>query len=148
MFAILKASSKAILNGLQMIGDSRSAGSVLSSAEFIASPSLVMLLLWMGFNVSKHITLSKQSSNPSMLRTLATWASSAFEKICNRETISIKERTLMTLQLTFSQIVGNNIQLYGWVCYAKDSSEQGPVSDSDTVISHEQDCEIGKIKFS
>lgn len=98
MFAILKASSKAILNGLQMIGDSRSAESFLSSAEFIVSPSSVMLLLWVGFNVSKHITLSKQSSNPSLLRTLATWASSAFEKICNKETIYIfKGRTLMTL---------------------------------------------------
>lgn len=43
--------------------------------------SCTMLLL-VGFKVSKHMISSKQSSNPSLLRTFATWASFAFENIC------------------------------------------------------------------
>ena len=34
-----------------------------------------------GFRVSKHIIPSKQSSNPSLLSTLAAWTLSAFVKI-------------------------------------------------------------------
>lgn len=37
-----------------------------------------------GLSVSKHITPSKQSSSPNLLRTFATWALSALVKICNQ----------------------------------------------------------------
>lgn len=94
MLANLKACSNASSNGLQSIG-------VLGSIEPISDwhglskfslpnwtsflSSNLQLVLSLGLRVSKHIILSKQSSNPSFLRVFDTWALSAFEKICKQK---------------------------------------------------------------
>lgn len=52
------------------------------STNAMSSSSSETLFLWVGFRVSKHIIPSKQSSNPSLLRTLTAWTLSAFVKIC------------------------------------------------------------------
>ena len=98
--AILKASSNAFSNGLQMTGDLGSGESalvsesipLLTSGTFNSSDSWPseILLLWVGFNDSKQTILSKQSSIPSILSTVATWASFAFENICHRHRNFVK----------------------------------------------------------
>ncbi len=54
---------------------------VLNPTNSMSSSSSETVLLWVGFRVSKQIIPSKQSSNPSLLSTLAAWTLSAFVKI-------------------------------------------------------------------
>jgi len=77
MLAILKTCSNASSKGLQttgVFGSTRSAsGQVVYSSmskTSLSSPSTGSFpLLAASFKVSKHMILSKQSSNPSLLRT-------------------------------------------------------------------------------
>jgi len=62
-------------SALEMVLGLVSPNSVSSSSIGTTFPLLVE------FRVSKHIIPSKQSSNPSLLSTLAAWALSAFVKI-------------------------------------------------------------------
>lgn len=87
ILAISKACSNAFSNGLHTIGVLRRAESWLvplrnsvlvfwSSSESEGLP----VSLSPGLSVSKHIIISKQSSNPSLARALATCTLSPFEK--------------------------------------------------------------------
>lgn len=90
ILAILKACSNADCKGLQVTGVLGGSEQPLDWVSWsvlkipFESSSLETLLLLEGFNVSKQITASKQSSNPSLLRTLAMCALSALEKIYKR----------------------------------------------------------------
>ena len=109
MSAILKTSSNDSSNGLQItsvLGSTElSLGWLiysfvlemvfsLVSPNFVSSSSRGAFTLLVGFRVSKHIIPSKQSSNPSLLRALAVWALSAFEKIYTRRPYIIMRRKL------------------------------------------------------
>lgn len=115
------------------------------------SPPLLLscaLPLLVGFTVSKHTISSKQSSNPSLLRTFATWASFAFENICfnhNRYT----HYTNIIIQSVYDHEGSCLLQCYRSMCnlqlseqasYAKDSSEHGHALKVHKVISHVQNC--------
>lgn len=108
MFAIWIAASMAFKEGLQRIWDVGWHGHFSVDSVGLVSASLAVKKArsssWMewllsetavasaflsssldsmgGLSVSKHMTPSKQSSKPSLLRTWATWALSALVKIC------------------------------------------------------------------
>lgn len=85
--AILSADSNACGDGLQRTGVTGSGGGVSSISLFVevlesdSEPSSEEVSKLEELRLSKHMMLSKQPSKPSLLRTLATWTSSAFEKI-------------------------------------------------------------------
>ena len=86
MFAILRAWTMASSHGLQRIGD---LGSSILASGWDKYPRMSKISVSSedgefsgGFNVSKHMIPSKQSSNPSLLRTLAAWILSPFVNIC------------------------------------------------------------------
>lgn len=72
---------------LEMVLGLVSPNSVSSSSVGTTFPSLLL-----EFRVSKHIIPSKQSSNPSLLSTLAAWALSAFVKIYTERPYIIMRR--------------------------------------------------------
>lgn len=80
MFAILMAVSMASKDGLQSILPSQLALSVFDTLSL-----RVVVTFSVGFSVSKHMMPSKQFSRPSLLRTLAAWALSAFVKIWEKD---------------------------------------------------------------
>ena len=99
ILAILKTSSNDSSNGLQITGVLGSTELSLGSLIYSFVPEIILDLgtpnsvsssstgtfsLLVGFRVSKHIILSKQSSNPSLLSTLAVWALSEFVKTWTR----------------------------------------------------------------
>lgn len=109
MLAIIKARSMATSEGLQTIGvfgntdpalgwekcpimSKISDPLVAAALQDVAEPMNSMsssssdgVLLWIGFNVSKHKIPSKQSFKPSLFRTLRAWTLSALVKICYTE---------------------------------------------------------------
>lgn len=91
MLAILNTWSNDSSNGLHRTGDLGSAIPALGAEQYslisktaLSSSSTLSYPLLVVFKVSKHKTSSKQSSNPSLLRTLAAWALSALVKIWTR----------------------------------------------------------------
>lgn len=101
MLAILRARSMAASDGLHTMGvfGNMEHGSGWAKCPIMSKISVVVttvaadptnsisssssetVLLWVGFRVSKQIIPSKQSSNPSLLRTLRACTLSAFVKI-------------------------------------------------------------------
>lgn len=142
MSANLKACSNASSNGLQTIGV---LGSIWPLSDSKIS-SISLPILWsevVRFRVSKHTILSKQSSNPSLLRVLATWALSAFEKIChNKKQIPCLTRRKWRVSVQCKCEGQRNLQLYGKASFAEDSLEHGQASASHKVIFHEQSCKL------
>lgn len=125
MLAILKTSSNASSNGLQTTGDFGSA--ISASASEAALYSLISKTAFSSFlgrsfpllglfKVSKHITPSKQSSKPSLSRTLAAWFLSALVKIYIKRSnhyhmhFSDIDDTLYPTSSGLSQHVKNNIE--------------------------------------
>ncbi|KAJ0878784.1 hypothetical protein HanRHA438_Chr10g0443681 [Helianthus annuus] len=86
MLRMLRAFSIASSDGLQTIGvfGNSEVESVLEKCPImsnISSSQTLLTLFTRGFSVSKQIIPSKQSSNPSLLKTLAAWILSAFVNI-------------------------------------------------------------------
>lgn len=176
MLAILKTSSYASSNGLQATGvfgstklalvwliySLMSKASVLEMVLGLVSPNSVSsssigttFPLSVEFRVSKHIIPSKQSSNPSLLSTLAAWALSAFVKIYTKTPCTSsweEEKTVFSHSPSnfYHRIYimrGRNLQLSELAGSATDSSAQGQVLAYCRAISHEHNCEKEKYEM-
>ena len=100
----------------------------------------------LGFNVSKQMIWSKQSSNPSLFRTLIAWTLSEFVKICKTKIKfeAVNNYLIYSNDFLFFIFAYNLRFSFGW-CYVKDYVAEDLAWSRRMAIFRERNWKLKKI---